>query len=75
MELTEIVDKLSFFPWHGLEAHRPLGNVMRARRLAYPRSAAIRTFLAEPTRADDDASLVEGGTAESLRAFVRVASS
>jgi hypothetical protein len=75
MELNEIVDQLSFFPWHGLKAHRPLGNVMRARRLAYPRSAEIRTFLAEPTRADDGASLVEGGTAESLRAFVRVASS
>jgi Catalase len=75
MELTEIVDQLSFFPWHGLKAHQPLGNVMRARRLAYPKSAEIRTFLAEPTRADDGASLAEGGTAESLRASIRVASS
>ena len=74
MELTEIVDQLSFFPWHGLRAHQPLGNVMRARRLAYPKSAEIRTFLAEPRRADDGLSLVEGGTAESLKASVRVAS-
>ena len=73
MELTEIVDQLSFFPWHGLRAHQPLGNVMRARRLAYPKSAEMRTFLAEPTRDDDGASLVEGGTAESLRASVGVA--
>lgn len=75
MEFTELVDQLSFFPWHGLKAHRPLGNVMRGRRLAYPKSAEIRSFLAEPTRADDGASLVEGGTAESLRTSVRVSSS
>ena len=26
---------LSFSPWHALEAHRPLGGIMRARRQAY----------------------------------------
>nr|WP_246513059.1 catalase family protein [Azospirillum picis] len=36
-------DRLSFSPWHGLAAHRPLGSIMRARRLAYQRSAAFRT--------------------------------
>lgn len=73
-ELTALVDRLSFFPWHGLTAHRPLGNVMRARRLAYPRSAQTRTSLGEPTRVDGGGSLAEGGTAESLRAAVRVPS-
>lgn len=35
-------DRLSFNPWHCLSAHRPLGNVMRARRIAYPASVAFR---------------------------------
>ncbi|MCZ2497946.1 catalase [Xylophilus sp. Kf1] len=35
-------DGLSFSPWHGLEAHRPLGNVMRARQAVYPSSAGFR---------------------------------
>lgn len=35
-------DGLSFSPWHGIEAHRPLGNVMRARKDAYRSSAAFR---------------------------------
>jgi catalase len=26
---------LSFSPWHGLRAHQPLGNVMRARKMVY----------------------------------------
>jgi hypothetical protein len=33
---------LSFTPWHGLAAHRPLGNVMRARKKAYKASAEYR---------------------------------
>lgn len=37
-----IEDRLSFNPWHGLEAHRPLGGVMRARREVYPSSVAFR---------------------------------
>lgn len=28
-------DGLSFNPWHALAAHRPLGNIMRARKTAY----------------------------------------
>jgi hypothetical protein len=35
-------DVLSFNPWHALEAHRPLGSVMRSRRNAYPRSSDFR---------------------------------
>ena len=35
-------DVLSFSPWHALEAHRPLGSIMRSRRVAYPRSSDFR---------------------------------
>lgn len=35
-------DGLSFSPWHGLAAHRPLGSVNRARREAYEMSADYR---------------------------------
>jgi hypothetical protein len=33
---------MSFSPWHGLAAHRPLGAIMRARRAVYEASAAFR---------------------------------
>ena len=39
-EATE--DRLSFAPWHGLAAHRPLGGINRARRPAYEMSAGFR---------------------------------
>ena len=35
-------DKLAFNPWHALEAHRPLGNIMRARKASYDVSAELR---------------------------------
>src|SRR3954447_7863925 len=35
-------DVLSFSPWNTLEAHRPLGSIMRSRRVAYPRSSGFR---------------------------------
>jgi hypothetical protein len=38
-------DVLSFNPWHALQAHRPLGSVMRSRRRAYPRSSDFRHTL------------------------------
>jgi hypothetical protein len=31
-KLSRKVDALSFSPWHAVEDHRPLGNIMRARR-------------------------------------------
>ena len=37
-------DGMSFAPWHGLAAHRPLGGIMRARKTAYE---AARKFRAE----------------------------
>lgn len=35
-------DVLSFSPWNGIAAHRPLGGIMRIRRAAYERSSAFR---------------------------------
>lgn len=35
-------ERMSFNPWHALEAHRPLGNIMRARKRIYAVSAAFR---------------------------------
>lgn len=38
----EIDDGMAFNPWHALAAHRPLGGVMRARRVAYAASSNFR---------------------------------
>lgn len=35
-------DGMSFSPWHGIAAHRPIGSVMRIRKLAYEMSAKFR---------------------------------
>ncbi len=35
-------DVLSFSPWHAREAHRPLGSIMRSRRMAYAGSSNFR---------------------------------
>jgi hypothetical protein len=37
-EITSAVEAAHFDPWGGLMAHRPLGDVMRARKVAYFRS-------------------------------------
>jgi hypothetical protein len=37
-------DGMSFAPWHGLAAHRPLGGIMRSRKAAYE---AAKKFRAE----------------------------
>ncbi len=46
-------DGLSFSPWHGLAAHRPLGGVMRVRRRVYEEAVRFRAqhngvVIAEP---------------------------
>jgi hypothetical protein len=38
-------DVLSFSPWRGLAAHRPLGSIMRIRRAAYEQSSQFRHTL------------------------------
>ncbi len=35
-------DGLSFSPWHGIAAHRPLGSIMRLRKPTYKASARFR---------------------------------
>jgi hypothetical protein len=53
----QYVDSLSFSPAHSLEAHRPLGSIMRARLHAYPEMSRVRRQgnnepLSEPTSID-----------------------
>ncbi|GAB3702751.1 catalase family protein [Spirosoma flavus] len=50
----QYVESLSFSPAHSLEAHRPLGSIMRARLRAYPELSRVRRSgnnqpLEEPT--------------------------
>ncbi len=47
--ITERIEQLSFDPWHALVEHKPLGNLMRARKHAYVASAQGRQAIAEPT--------------------------
>ena len=35
-------EQLSFTPWHALEAHRPLGGIMRSRKIAYEAAQQFR---------------------------------
>ena len=37
-----IDDEMAFNPWHGIAAHRPIGSIMRVRKLAYAMSARFR---------------------------------
>jgi hypothetical protein len=39
---TAIDDNMSFSPWHGIAAHRPIGSIMRVRKLAYQMSSKFR---------------------------------
>jgi hypothetical protein len=47
-EISELVNRLSFDPWHAVEAHRPLGAIMRARKAAYAPSVIGRNAAPEP---------------------------
>ena len=53
-ERSAVIDAMSFSPWHGLAAHRPLGSIMRLRKSAYEASARFRAehtgrTIGEPT--------------------------
>lgn len=37
-----IDDGMSFSPWHGLAAHRPIGSIMRVRKASYEAAAQFR---------------------------------
>lgn len=47
----ELVEQLAFDPWHAREDLRPLGNIMRARNVAYRASTQGRKAASEPTAA------------------------
>lgn len=40
-----IDDGMSFSPWHGLAAHRPIGSIMRVRKASYEAAAQFRARL------------------------------
>jgi len=42
-QATQVDERMSFNPWHGVREHRPLGAVMRARRAVYATSTAFRS--------------------------------
>lgn len=46
--VAELIETLSFDPWHALEELRPLGNMMRARNAAYRLSTQERRAAPEP---------------------------
>jgi hypothetical protein len=48
-KLSERIESLSFDPWHALVELRPLGNMMRARNVAYRESTMERQAAPEPT--------------------------
>jgi hypothetical protein len=48
------VEAMSFDPWHAIEAHRPLGGMMRARNPAYKESTEERAAAREPDDGDLD---------------------
>lgn len=41
--LRLVEDGMGFSPWHGIEAHRPLGSLMRLRKSAYASSQRFRS--------------------------------
>jgi hypothetical protein len=46
-----LVEQLAFDPWHARADMRPLGNIMRARNVAYRASTQARKAIAEPREA------------------------
>jgi hypothetical protein len=57
-KIAAIDQGLAFSPWHALAAHRPLGSVNRARKMAYEMSARFRSEhqqrkITEPHSMDD----------------------
>jgi hypothetical protein len=44
-ERAAFAENLSFTPWHGLEAHRPLGGINRVRRTVYEAISQLRHTL------------------------------
>lgn len=43
VRVQQIDDGMAFSPWNGLQAHRPLGGIMRSRKPAYEMSSQLRS--------------------------------
>lgn len=56
-KVAALVEQLAFDPWHAREDLRPLGNIMRARNVAYRTSTQARKAAPEPREAPDFAAL------------------
>lgn len=56
---SQVVDNgMMFSPWHGIKSHRPLGSVMRLRKMTYEMAMKLRAEqqgkpVSEPTNLDD----------------------
>jgi hypothetical protein len=50
-KVSALVEELAFDPWHAREDLRPLGNIMRARNVAYRASTKARSAASEPREA------------------------
>ena len=48
-------EALSFTPWHGLDAHRPLGGINRVRRIVYEAISKLRHELTNTPRVEPSA--------------------
>ncbi|UHC20418.1 catalase family protein (plasmid) [Methylobacterium currus] len=56
---ADFCENLSFTPWHGLPAHRPLGGLNRARREVYEAISRLRhTMNAKPRREPTEADII-----------------
>ena len=49
---TFVDERLSFSPWHALEAYRPLGGIMRSRLKAYEEAIKYRVQRNDRERAE-----------------------
>jgi hypothetical protein len=57
---ADFCENLSFTPWHGMAAHRPLGGLNRARREVYEAISRLRhTLNAAPRSEPSDADIAE----------------
>lgn len=62
-----LAQRLSFSPWHGLEEHRPLGGINRARRVLYLALAARRRALHQVPVREPSADEVRRWWTEAVR--------
>ena len=47
-KVSAFIEQASFDPWHALVEHQPIGNMMRARNVAYRLSTQLRSAAKEP---------------------------